>query len=173
MDTMRKIRATIWLAFLVLLATASIKFTHAIEHRPEPMISPVPPEWRAPFTKYLRELGVRDVGAMLNATKASRVYFNFSGDGPVMMAFRLESKETCTQEYDLCLTVVGRIESNNFLAEASFWAGNRMNHSDTTVDFFGTQSLMARFYGKETIVVVVRNAKGLVVAPGKQSNPPQ
>jgi hypothetical protein len=166
------------LALAVLLVLVPFKSSQAIEQVPQAMERPVPPEWRAPFARFLQELGATNVEVMLNGTKVGYL-FNiglsstvFGITGPELMALRVETAETCSKDYDLCLTIIAQMANGEVVAQAMFPAGNRVNSADVITNFFGTRSFPVRFYSKETITTVTQTAKGVFVQSGRQPAPP-
>jgi hypothetical protein len=163
---------TIRLALLSILIVTPINAVQAIEAAPALIESSIPPEWRAPFERFLGELGTTDVEKTLNTTKAATIP-RTAGSGrieidPERMAFRVEAVCGADNDRDQCLTIIGRIEKGDFLAEAMFLAGDHVNHSDTTPNLLGARSPTIRFYSKNIVVGVIRTAKGFLVSAAQR-----
>ena len=157
-------------AFFVMLIVTPINPAHAIEGAPQTISEPIPSELRAPFARYLRELGATDTDTEKMLVGTSGGFFP-DIDGTLRM-FRVETSGTCTKDNDQCLTIIGKIDNGELIAQATFLAGNRMNAADVLTNFFGTRSPAVRFYSKEIIMSVTRTAKGLLVVASPQSAPP-
>jgi hypothetical protein len=167
------------LALAVLLVLVPFKSSQAIEQVPQAMQGAVPLEWRAPFARFLQELGATNVEAMLNGTKVGYLFNNtslsstvFGLTGPELTALRVETAETCSNDYDLCLTIIAQMANGEVVARAMFPAGNRINSADVITDFLGARSFPVRFYSKETITTVIQTAKGVFVKSACQPTPP-
>ena len=153
------------LALLIVLGVAPVKTASAIEFEPRLLVGSVPPEWRAPLIQFLKELGASDVESMLSGTKAG----HFPGD-PAFLLFRVEAHGTCND--DQCLTIIAHLQGGGLVADAIFFAGNRLNIADIPTDFLGMRSYRVRFHSKEMIVTVVKTAKGWLMQAVKQPSPP-
>lgn len=160
------------------LVFAPVRTSQAIEQVPQPINLAIPSEWRAPFGRFLLELGATNVEAMLDHTKVAYIFNGNSLSaevigltGPAMTALRVETVETCSNDYDLCLTIIAQIDNGEVAARAMFPAGSRINSSDVVTSFFGARSFPVRFYSKEEITTVIKTAKGVFVRSYRFSPP--
>jgi hypothetical protein len=146
-------------SFLMILSVV-----HASAIVPEPKIldTPVPTELRAPFARFLSELGVIDIDNTIRASKG----FEWRDDGsPVRFVFRVIHPYACTPDQDECMTIIGHIENGTLISEAIFYAGNRINRADVAPQILGARfSLPWGFHSKTSIVAVVETVKGLMIA---------
>src|SRR4051812_32424927 len=71
---------------------------------PQAITRPVPDQWRLPYTRFLIDLGIRDVETTLANTK----FGNMGGaHRPGSALFRVEDKSYCQD--DMCLTIIGHL----------------------------------------------------------------
>jgi hypothetical protein len=142
--------------------------SYAVMLAPQPIDKPVPSEWRNPVVQFMRELGVRDVEAMLASTKVTWIggYLPNSGD---LIIFRFES--VCHE--NRCLTVLGHMDDQGFQSEAMFVAGKMVTWGDVANDIFGNPGPPAIYFlvGNDPandpgLVTLLKTRKGWIVARG-------
>jgi hypothetical protein len=157
----RRARQLLVAAFLIcLLATRA----DAIMSAPEPIDTPVPERWRAPFSRFLGDLGFSSPASTVEASKAV-LYFNPLGD-PEMMIFRVLHNDACTPDQDECLTIIAHIEKDELVSDAMFSAGGKINYGDVIERILGRPSVPLFFWSRHKIVSVRLTPRGLVISSG-------
>lgn len=136
-------------------------FSGAIMATPTPMDEPVPEKWRASLARFLEEFGVEEVNSVLAASKAR----SFPGENPDRIIFRIEDKSSCTNDLDLCPTVIGRMKQDVFEVDAIFFGGRNVNGGDVIPRMLGVKSFPVFFSGKSSGIAVVETSKGFMVVP--------
>jgi hypothetical protein len=128
--------------------------------QPQAITRPVPDEWRLPYTQFLKDLGIRDVETTLANTK----FGNMGGaHRPGSALFRVEEKSSCQE--NMCLTIIGHLVGERFVADALFTAGGKAGWiADHPVQGFGLQAVPYLFEGKIN-VGVFETAAGWIVIP--------
>src|SRR6266446_3046881 len=86
----------------IVMASASVTTSLAQIPEPQPIAQSVPDKWRGPFVKFLRDLGVSDVGSIMAQTKFGTIG---GAHRPDSVLFRIEDKGACAE--DVCLTIIG------------------------------------------------------------------
>jgi hypothetical protein len=64
---------------------------------------------------------------------------------------------------DECLTIIGQIINDRFMAQAMFFAGPRMNRSDIAPTFFGAMGRPYRFYSTRSVTALIETPAGWIV----------
>jgi hypothetical protein len=127
---------------------------------PQAITRSVPDQWRLPYTRFLKDLGIRDVETTLANTK----FGNMGGaHRPGSALFRVEEKSSCQE--NMCLTIIGHLTGERFVADALFVAGGKAGWSaDHPAQHFGLQAVPYLFEGKMN-VAVFETAAGWIVIP--------
>jgi hypothetical protein len=127
--------------------------------RPEKFFAaPVPKALLTPYTEFLNSLGVENPGAIISES-------GFGYIGSASIGFRVEDRNTCAD--DKCLTIVGRVVAQRFVAETMFFAGATANVADTGHQLLGVQTFPYFFYSPNGNVALIETPGGWVVAPAK------
>ena len=136
---------------------------------PEPFDTPVPEKWRAPFARFLSDVGVADAASTVEASKATP--YQDPAGGPERMIFRVLRKETCSPDQDECLTIIAHAEKGGLVSDAMFYAGGKVNYGDVIREFLGARSVPIFFHSRRQVVGVIITARGLLVSssPAKES----
>jgi hypothetical protein len=148
--------------------------THAgaLVATPVPFDTPVSEKLRAPFARFLSELGVTDVENTILASKGQE--HRGLGNEPTLVIFRIIHPQSCTPDQEECMTVIGRIVDGIFSAEAIFYAGNTWNVGDVSPRILGVKSSKPiSFFSKTSVVSVVNTAKGMMVIAQKPMELPR
>jgi hypothetical protein len=154
----KTIRRLLVASFLVFLQITEVP---AQMMAPAPFETPVPEKWRAPFVRFLSDMGVTDVASTVEASKATP-YLDLSG-GPERMIFRVLHAKTCTLDQDECLTIIAHLEKDELVSDAMFYAGGKINSADVILESLGKRSVPTFFHSRRQVVGVVITAKGLLV----------
>lgn len=157
---------------IVILATSLVSVVSPAGAQipaPEPIDTPVQDQWRGPFERFLRELGVSDQQEMIRKTNAFQIGGIWHPDS---ILFRIEDPTVCSK--DLCFTVVGRIIDNKLITDAMFAAGKRFTRSDHSLPLFGFQTMPAWLIGDRVTVTLLETPNGwiVVMANDEMGNPP-
>ena len=127
--TIALVFATI-LQLVTFLATASAQM-----EAPQTFGQPVPDNWRAPYASFLNSIGVTEVETIIGETKFAIVdnpnAILGAHDASDFAIFRIEDKKSCDD--DVCLTGVGHLSAERFVADALFFAGPKTNGYDYAV----------------------------------------
>jgi hypothetical protein len=153
------------LTFSLAFVVASVAAAHAqFFGAPQPITTPVPEQWRAPFEQFLREMRVGDQNA--KAMVGKTVAFKMGGVWrPDSILFRIEDPSVCSE--DMCFTVIGRIVDNMFLADAMLSAGKRFTGGDNFSPLFGFQVLPLWLVGDKVTITLLETPKGWIIAPSR------
>ena len=155
----------LWRVMLVAQIGQFIASAHAQIAAPEIIEQPIPTEWRQPVGKFLRELGMRDIGAVLENAKGGKL-----DDTNVLL--RLEHKSLCDQE--ICLTMIGTITNSNFEPQAMFAAGRWTTRGDVLGNILGAGTSPPLWLGSSNRtddgrwVTLIETSKGWIVVPGSK-----
>jgi len=153
-------RAAIVISLAIGFALPSANSGRAQIAMPQPISTPVPNEWRAPFEGFLRELKVADTGALVAKTGTFQIGGVWQKD---WILFRIEDLKTCHE--DMCLTIIGRIMNDKFIANAMFLAGKHFTRGDVFVPMFGFQALPALLISSKISVTLLEAPTGWMVFP--------
>jgi hypothetical protein len=123
-----------------------------------PLSQPMPEEWRAPYTEFLTAAGVADISKTVSETK-----FGTVGRSDTAV-FRIEDDSSCI--YDLCLTIIGHLDSEKFMSDAMFFAGATMVRSDVTPSILGFgKAPLLEFRSELGNVYLFEMQQGWIVIP--------
>jgi hypothetical protein len=149
----------------IILGQLAVSITAALAQiaEPEPIDQLVPSEWRAPYAQFLSGLGIKDVETIVASTK-----FGMIGGviGPKSVFFRIEDKAACSD--DICLTIIGHLGGERFIADALFAAGGRLSGSDHAETLLGLQAFPRRFWSSKNSVTLFETSEGWIVIPSIQ-----
>jgi len=158
MSKARKLRYLILTALL--LALSSVKAT-ALVAEPALFGAAVAEKWRDPLARFLNELGVADIDATISASRAGEYP---DETGPARIIFRIVHPHACVRERDECMTTIGHLDDGIFIAEAMFYAGDKITVGDVSPRILGVQSAKpVSFVSKTSAVSVVKTAKGFLI----------
>ena len=124
-------RATIRSIAAAVLCLVSAQQCPAQIHAPEPIEAPLPESWRAPFARFLGELGTAKVDELLDATKTKAIH---PADALVL---RIEHASACTKD-GICITIIAKLKEGTIDSMAMFYAGKWMTHGDVNPNFLDT-----------------------------------
>jgi hypothetical protein len=150
---------------LIILGQLAVSITAALAQiaEPERIDRLVPNEWRAPYTQFLSGLGIKDVEKILANTK-----FGMIGGvhRPKSVLFRIEDKAACRD--DICLTIIGHLGGERFIADALFTAGGRVSGSDYMETLLGLRAFPRVFWSSRNSVTLFETSEGWIVIPSIQ-----
>jgi hypothetical protein len=126
----------------------------------EPLCQPVPEEWRAPYVQFLKATGVADVSKTISETKFGTIGRSNSA------LFRIEDNSSCID--DLCLTVVGHLDSEKFVSDAMVLAGPTIIGHDEIFPLLGFQNAVYEFRSEHGNVYLFEMRQGWIVIPFKK-----
>jgi len=136
----------------------------ALVAEPQPLNTPVPEQWRAPLTKFLNELGAKDISSTIDASKARPYPQNFGEGGPSRIVFRIVHPTSCSSERNECLTIIGHIDDGILISDALFFAGDMIGVGDMSPRILGAQlSKPVWFISKSSVVNAIKTQKGLMI----------
>lgn len=81
---------------------------------------------------------------------------------------RIAAPSTCDKDEDLCLTIIGRLQSGGFVAEAVFYAGGDVQTANNAFALGGADGpslFFVRLYGKKQGVTAMPAPTGWIVIP--------
>jgi len=127
--------------------------------KPEQFFSePVPSTVLGPFTDFLTRLQVKDAKATIAKTR-----FGYIGNSK-SLGFRVEDNEYKTCVNDRCLTIIGRVVEQRFIADAMFLAGEKAQVASGVLPFFGLAALPYFFRSPDGDVLLIETPEGWVVS---------
>jgi hypothetical protein len=126
----------------------------------EPMDTPIPKEWREPIAGFFRDLGASDTHSLLENTKIGPNLRLHHADS---ITFRIEHRAVCDE--DVCLTVIGRIESGTFVPQVMFGAGKMTTVGDYGARLLGFGTLPMWFKSNKGVVTVLESPRGWIIVP--------
>jgi hypothetical protein len=130
---------------------------------PELIDVPVPAKWRAPFTQFLKEFGIVDAEATVDASRVGLHDEPMVGR-PESIVFRVIHPWACASDRDKCLTIVGHIEQDKLVADLMFSAGDRITRGDTFPHVLGINGMPPIYFlSRDATVVVINTAMGFVI----------
>jgi hypothetical protein len=119
---------------------------------------PVPRAVLGPFAEFLTRLHVKDVKATIAKTR-----FGYIGNSR-SLGFRVEDKDYNTCINDRCLTIIGKVVEQRFVADAMFLAGAKAQGADGVLPFFGLATLPYFFRSPDGDVLLIETPEGWVVS---------
>ncbi|WP_152527622.1 MULTISPECIES: hypothetical protein [unclassified Afipia] len=161
---MVKVRKLVCLLLVAMLLALSPVRALALVAEPSTFGTPIAEKWRRPFARFLGELGVAEIDTVIAASRASDYPEFFDKDAPAKIIFRIVHPHACVRDQDECMTIIGQIKDEVFVAEAMFYAGDRIIVGDSSPRILGVQSSTPiSFISRTSAISVVRTAKGILI----------
>jgi hypothetical protein len=142
-------------AFLIILTLLSSFRAHAQE-----AVS-LPDHVKKPLTAFLSATGWKNAEQLAEATR----YWQLTD---LIFVIRVAGKSTCDMQKDLCLTIIGSLRNSGFVAESVFYAGGKVEASNSAYALGGSDGpslFFVRFYGKKQNLTAMPAPTGWIVIP--------
>jgi hypothetical protein len=167
-----------WVAWLVVLALslyAPVKTADAAMAEPQPIEGPLPETWRTPLREYLAKQGLPDAQSVIDDTKTAPLPVwtreNQFAQG-LGLLLQIQSPATCSANRDQCLTIVGRVDRDVFVADLTFFAGTEMNIFDVFMRLpDGLITTKMVFHSRDVVIGLRKAPIGWILDAARQTEP--